>query len=131
MIPKDYREFSDKIATILRSKPKHGYFESILEKGQPEPLDALEELSMVIGKGKKDESINILEAALADKEKIDMLSYLSNAEQRLQALIDEIKALPDIDSSQPTKTKTENKLPLFVVLALALAMGVTAIIYFL
>ncbi len=129
-LPKEYLEFSDKITEILRHKPKKGYVESVMESGQPEPLDPIEEVSSVMASGNKEAAIRILENALQDETKRELLAYLDDLDNFLTELIDELRALPNKDAIPDTEPETKSSMLPVIAIGLALLIGIIAVVFY-
>ncbi len=128
LLPKEYSEFSDKITEILRRKPKKGYFENMVESGGHEPLDPLEEISSIIHIGHKNQAIQTLESALHDENKRELLPYVDDLEAKLQELIEELQALPDIDPTQ-VKASKGSQIQSIIAVSMVLTVVVTILLF--
>lgn len=130
-LPKEYRELLERFAIILHSKPKRGYFESIVESGKPDPLDPIEEASMALGVGKKTAALNILENAHQDPEKKSLLNYIDELESVLEDLIESIKSLPEPESKPiPSSSSSSRKTSSFIIVVAILFVAAVLIYYF-
>lgn len=127
-LPKEYRELSEKFANILRSKPKRGYLESIVQSGQPDPLDPIEEASMAVSSGKKESAINILESARQSDEKRILLDYIEELDNLLDELIASINALPEPETKQVTESTSGNNRIIIITVVVITAVA-AAVVY--
>ncbi|MDH5694241.1 MAG: hypothetical protein OEZ47_14175 [Gammaproteobacteria bacterium] len=115
---------SENISNLIRNKPKSGFLESFSPtSGQPEPLDALEKLSIEIRRGRKNAALEIIESTLNSESELTRLSYLENAKAEFEKLAEQISGIEIADPSTATVPKDNRIFFLITLLIFALAVS--------